>query len=48
MVVLVSCATVKRQLEGTFLDLSRANSFTDDMDDVSEDVPLPVMTEVAQ
>lgn len=32
----------------TSIDISRANSLTDELDYMSEDIPLPVVTEKAQ
>ncbi|KAK6318437.1 hypothetical protein J4Q44_G00117280 [Coregonus suidteri] len=40
--------TVKRKLDGPSMDISRVNSLCDDMDYVSEDIPLPVVTDTAQ
>ncbi|XP_054589534.1 potassium voltage-gated channel subfamily KQT member 1 [Nothobranchius furzeri] len=34
--------------QSTSIDISRANSLTDDLDDVSEDIPLPVVTDKNQ
>ncbi|KAM9640790.1 potassium voltage-gated channel subfamily KQT member 1-like isoform 6-T6 [Morphnus guianensis] len=39
---------VKRHLEGNTQEMSRANSFTDDIDLVSEELPLPAVSDVAQ
>ncbi|XP_027522089.1 potassium voltage-gated channel subfamily KQT member 1-like isoform X1 [Corapipo altera] len=39
---------VKGRLEGNTQDMSRANSFTDDIDLVSEESPLPAVSDVAQ
>lgn len=30
--------------KSTSIDISRANSLTDELDDMSEDIPLPVVT----
>ncbi|XP_041692658.1 potassium voltage-gated channel subfamily KQT member 1-like [Coregonus clupeaformis] len=38
---------VKRKLDGPSMDISRVNSLCDDMDYVSEDIPLPVVTDTA-
>ncbi|KAJ8411185.1 hypothetical protein AAFF_G00171910 [Aldrovandia affinis] len=40
--------TVKKKLESPSTDISRTSSFVDDIDFVSEDIPLPVVTDVAQ
>lgn len=37
---------VKKNLDNTSIDISRANSLTDEMD--YEDIPLPVVTDEAQ
>lgn len=34
--------------QSTSIDISRANSLTDDLDDLSEDIPLPVVTDKNQ
>ncbi|XP_050180124.1 potassium voltage-gated channel subfamily KQT member 1-like [Myiozetetes cayanensis] len=39
---------VKGRLEGNTQDMSRANSFTDDIDLVPEESPLPAVSDVAQ
>ncbi|XP_059671961.1 potassium voltage-gated channel subfamily KQT member 1 isoform X3 [Gavia stellata] len=39
---------VKRRLEGNTQEMSRANSFIDDIDLVSEELPLPAVSDVAQ
>ncbi|KFU90671.1 Potassium voltage-gated channel subfamily KQT member 1, partial [Chaetura pelagica] len=39
---------VKRRLEGNSREMSRANSFTDDMDLISEESPLPAVSDVTQ
>ncbi|CAB1323407.1 unnamed protein product, partial [Coregonus sp. 'balchen'] len=46
----LSCpaSPVKRKLDGPSMDISRVNSLCDDMDYVSEDIPLPVVTDTAQ
>ncbi|XP_074907815.1 potassium voltage-gated channel subfamily KQT member 1-like isoform X14 [Buteo buteo] len=38
---------VKRHLEGNTQEMSRANSFTDDIDLASEELPLPAVSDVA-
>ncbi|KAK6309168.1 hypothetical protein J4Q44_G00206310, partial [Coregonus suidteri] len=38
---------VKKKLDGPSVDISRANSLSDDMDYVSEDTPLPVVTDAS-
>ncbi|KAG7454801.1 hypothetical protein MATL_G00263600 [Megalops atlanticus] len=40
--------TVKKKLESPSADISRTSSFVDDMDFVSEDIPLPVVTDTSQ
>lgn len=43
------CFTVTKDHDNsTSIDISRANSLTDELDYMSEDIPLPVMTEKAQ
>uniref|UniRef100_A0A8B9SL59 Potassium voltage-gated channel subfamily KQT member 1 n=1 Tax=Anas platyrhynchos TaxID=8839 RepID=A0A8B9SL59_ANAPL len=39
---------VKRHLEGNIQEMSRANSFTDDIDLITEESPLPAVSDVAQ
>ncbi|KAM9204536.1 potassium voltage-gated channel subfamily KQT member 1-like [Mergus octosetaceus] len=39
---------VKRRLEGNIQEMSRANSFTDDIDLITEESPLPAVSDVAQ
>ncbi|KAK2534897.1 potassium voltage-gated channel subfamily KQT member 1 [Columba guinea] len=39
---------VKRHLEGNTQEMSRANSFTDDIDLISEESPLPAVSDVTQ
>ncbi|XP_061844783.1 potassium voltage-gated channel subfamily KQT member 1 isoform X2 [Colius striatus] len=39
---------VKRHLEGNVQEMSRANSFTDDIDLISEESPLPAVSDVTQ
>ncbi|XP_053935171.1 potassium voltage-gated channel subfamily KQT member 1 isoform X4 [Cuculus canorus] len=39
---------VRRRLEGSTQEMSRANSFTDDIDLMSEESPLPAVSNVAQ
>ncbi|XP_071778835.2 potassium voltage-gated channel subfamily KQT member 1 [Centroberyx gerrardi] len=43
----LSCPSspVKKNLDNTSIDISRANSLTDELDYMSEDIPLPVMTD---
>ncbi|XP_069048175.1 potassium voltage-gated channel subfamily KQT member 1 [Lepisosteus oculatus] len=38
---------VKKQPEGPPIDISRTNSFVDEMDFVGEDIPLPVVTDAS-
>ncbi|XP_068514841.1 potassium voltage-gated channel subfamily KQT member 1-like isoform X3 [Anas acuta] len=38
---------VKRHLEGNIQEMSRANSFTDDIDLITEESPLPAVSDVA-
>ncbi|XP_035406586.1 potassium voltage-gated channel subfamily KQT member 1-like [Cygnus atratus] len=38
----------KRRLEGNTQEMSRANSFTDDIDRITEESPLPAVSDVAQ
>ncbi|XP_068514832.1 potassium voltage-gated channel subfamily KQT member 1-like isoform X2 [Anas acuta] len=40
--------SVKRHLEGNIQEMSRANSFTDDIDLITEESPLPAVSDVAQ
>ncbi|KAI1882510.1 hypothetical protein AGOR_G00251500 [Albula goreensis] len=40
--------TVRKRLESPSPDMSRTSSFPDDIDFVSEDIPLPVVTDVSQ
>ncbi|KAG7455792.1 hypothetical protein MATL_G00244730 [Megalops atlanticus] len=40
--------TVKKRLDSPSMDMSRTTSFVDDMDFVSEEFPLPVMTDASQ
>ncbi|XP_033004123.1 potassium voltage-gated channel subfamily KQT member 1-like isoform X2 [Lacerta agilis] len=40
--------TVKKRLEGNSGEMSRANSFTEDMDLISEEAPLPAVSDVSQ
>ncbi|CAI5773855.1 potassium voltage-gated channel subfamily KQT member 1-like isoform X1 [Podarcis lilfordi] len=39
---------VKKRLEGNSGEMSRANSFTEDMDLISEEAPLPAVSDVSQ
>ncbi|XP_035281149.1 potassium voltage-gated channel subfamily KQT member 1 [Anguilla anguilla] len=45
----LSCppSPVKKRLEGPSIDISRTNSFADDMDFAGEEIPLPVVTDAA-
>lgn len=41
-------AVRKNHNNSTSIDISRANSLTDELDFMSEDIPLPVVTHKAQ